>query len=109
MTPSFGVKFDGVLDRGWVYLKSIASIGPIDMIDMKGTDLNLLLSFDVLIEEANVTRAAARLGISQPALSAQLARLRGIFGDPLLVPSVLPTTRALELKDPLHAALKDLE
>jgi DNA-binding transcriptional LysR family regulator len=73
-----------------------------------------LLSLDVLIEEANVTRAAARLGMSQPALSAQLARLRGVFGDPLLVPSetgrgMLPTTRALELKDPLHAALKDLE
>lgn len=82
--------------------------------DMRGIDLNLLASLDVLIEEANVTRAAARLGISQPALSAQLARLRDVFGDPLLVPSetgrgMLPTTRALELRDPLHAALKDLE
>lgn len=82
--------------------------------DMRGVDLNLLVSLDVLIEEANVTRAAARLGISQPALSAQLARLRDLFGDPLLVPSetgrgMLPTTRALELRDPLHAALKDLE
>lgn len=82
--------------------------------DMRGIDLNLLASLDVLIEEANVTRAAARLGISQPALSAQLARLRDAFGDPLLVPSetgrgMLPTTRALALRDPLHAALKDLE
>jgi DNA-binding transcriptional LysR family regulator len=77
-------------------------------------DLNLLASLNVLIEEANVTRAAARLGVSQPALSAQLARLRGLFGDPLLVPSetgrgMLPTTRALQIKDPLHAALKELE
>lgn len=82
--------------------------------DMRGIDLNLLASLDVLIEEGNVTRAAARLGISQPALSTQLARLRDVFGDPLLVPSetgrgMLPTTRALELRDPLHAALKDLE
>ena len=84
------------------------------MLDMKGVDLNLLVSLDVLIEEANVTRAAARLGVSQPGLSAQLARLRDLFGDPLLVPSesgrgMLPTSRALELKGPLHAALKDLE
>ena len=77
-------------------------------------DLNLLASLDVLIEEANVTRAADRLGLSQPALSAQLARLRGIFGDPLLIPSetgrgMIPTARALALRDPLRAALKDLE
>ncbi|MEJ2631264.1 MAG: LysR family transcriptional regulator [Acidihalobacter sp.] len=82
--------------------------------DDKNIDLNLLASLDVLIEEANVTHAAARLGISQPALSAQLARLRDLFDDPLLVPSetgrgMLPTVRALELKTPLHAALKDLE
>lgn len=77
-------------------------------------DLNLLTSLDMLIEEANVTRAAERLGLSQPALSAQLARLRGIFGDPLLIPSetgrgMIPTARALALRDPLRAALKDLE
>lgn len=82
--------------------------------DDKAIDLNLLASLDVLIEEANVTRAAARLGLSQPALSAQLARLRDFFGDPLLVPSdtgrgMVPTVRALELRDPLHTALKDLE
>jgi hypothetical protein len=57
------------------------------MVDLKGSDLNLLASLDILIEEANVTRAAARLNISQPALSAQLARLRHLFLDPLLVPS----------------------
>ena len=73
------------------------------MLDMKGVDLNLLVSLDVLIEEANVTRAAARLGVSQPGLSAQLARLRDLFGDPLLVPSesgrgMLPTSRALEFE-----------
>jgi DNA-binding transcriptional LysR family regulator len=87
---------------------------PINMIDLQGTDLNLLVSLDVLIEEANVTRAAARLNVSQPALSAQLARLRDLFHDPLLVPSatgrgMIPTARALELRGPLHVALKDLE
>jgi DNA-binding transcriptional LysR family regulator len=58
--------------------------------------------------------AAARLNVSQPALSAQLARLRDLFRDPLLVPSktgrgMIPTARALELRGPLHVALKDLE
>jgi DNA-binding transcriptional LysR family regulator len=82
--------------------------------DLGAIDLNLLMSLDALIEEANVTRAAARLNISQPALSAQLTRLRHIFGDPLLVPSetgrgMTPTTRALALKEPLHATLRDLE
>src|SRR5436305_14500384 len=84
------------------------------MIDLKGTDLNLLVSLHARIDEANVTRAAARLNVSQPALSAQLARLRGLFHDPLLVPSrtgrgMIPTARALELRVPLHVALKELE
>lgn len=84
------------------------------MNDMKGVDLNLLRSLAVLIEEANVTHAAARLGITQPGLSAQLARLRAMFGDPLLVPSdsgrgMVPTVRALELREPLGAALRGLE
>ncbi|MEJ1109548.1 MULTISPECIES: LysR family transcriptional regulator [unclassified Kribbella] len=47
-------------------------------------DLNLLLTLDALLEERNVTRAAARVGVSQPAVSAALARLRRHFGDELL-------------------------
>ncbi len=82
------------------------------MIDLNGADLNLLVSLDALIEEGNVTKAAARLNVSQPALSAQLARLRDIFRDPLLVSSktgrgMIPTARALELRGPLRGALKD--
>jgi DNA-binding transcriptional LysR family regulator len=89
-------------------------MGAITVADLGGIDLNLLISLDALIEEANVTRAAVRLNISQPALSAQLTRLRHIFGDPLLVPSetgrgMTPTTRALALQGPLHATLRDLE
>jgi DNA-binding transcriptional LysR family regulator len=84
------------------------------MLDFKGADLNLLVSLDALIEEGNVTKAAARLNVSQPALSAQLGRLRDLFRDPLLVPSqsgrgMIPTARALELRGPLHVALKDIE
>lgn len=47
-------------------------------------DLNLLVSLDALLQERSVSRAAARLGLSQPALSASLARLRRHFGDELL-------------------------
>ena len=50
-----------------------------------GTDLNLLLSLKVLLEEGNVTRAGHRLELSQPAMSAALARLRRRFDDELLV------------------------
>ena len=49
-----------------------------------GLDLNLLVSLDALLQERSVTRAARRLGLSQPTLSAALARLRRHFGDELL-------------------------
>jgi DNA-binding transcriptional LysR family regulator len=54
---------------------------------MKLTDIdtNLLLALDALLTERSVTRAAARLGVGQPAMSHSLARLREHFGDPLLV------------------------
>lgn len=81
------------------------------MMDSIRPDLNLLLALEALLAERNVTRAAARLNLSQPALSAQLRRLRQVFGDPLLVPArrgVIPTQRALELQAPLHEALRAL-
>jgi DNA-binding transcriptional LysR family regulator len=81
------------------------------MMDGSRPDLNLLLALNALLAERNVTRAAARLNLSQPALSAQLRRLREIFGDPLLVPArrgVVPTPRALELQAPLREALQAL-
>lgn len=71
-------------------------------------DLNLLLVFDALIKEHSVTRAGERLGLSQPAVSAALRRLRGHFQDPLFIRSsegMVPTQKALELVDPLNEAL----
>ncbi|MGA9914431.1 MAG: LysR family transcriptional regulator [Paraburkholderia sp.] len=87
---------------------------PINVIDLRDIDLNLLVSLDALLAESNVTRAAERLHLTQPAVSTQLARLRQIFGDPLLLPAetgrgMTRTARALELMAPLHAALKNLE
>ncbi|MCH9807074.1 MAG: LysR family transcriptional regulator [Alphaproteobacteria bacterium] len=79
--------------------------------DIRPSDLGLLLALDALLRELNVTRAAERMNISQPAMSAQLARLRDLFDDPLLVSSgrtMVPTARALSLQEPLHLRLIEL-
>ncbi|NMN57649.1 DNA-binding transcriptional LysR family regulator [Xanthobacter sp. SG618] len=79
--------------------------------DTSCLDLNLLVTLEALLAERNVTRAAARLHLSQPAVSAQLARLRDLFDDPLLVPArrgMTPTVKAVELAGPLRAALDQL-
>jgi len=67
----------------------------------KGLDLNLLMALDVLIEERNVSRAAERLHLSQPAMSAALRRLREYFNDPILAAhgkKMIPTAHALRLR-----------
>lgn len=77
--------------------------------DIERLDLNLLVTLDTLLAERNLTRAAKRLNLSQPALSARLARLRDVLGDQLLLPAqrgMLPTKRALELQAPLRDALE---
>jgi DNA-binding transcriptional LysR family regulator len=71
--------------------------------NIKHIDLNLLVYLDVLLQERNVTRAAESLGISQPAMSNGLRRLRELFDDPLLVRTsngMSPTERA-ELLQPM--------
>jgi DNA-binding transcriptional LysR family regulator len=71
-------------------------------------DLNLLVALQVLLEECNVTRAAERLFITQPAMSRTLSRLRDLFDDPLFTRAargLIPTPRAEELALRLPALL----
>ncbi|WP_375738192.1 LysR family transcriptional regulator [Pseudomonas boanensis] len=75
-------------------------------------DLNLLRVLDALLREQNVSRAAERLALSQPAVSNALARLRELLDDPLLVRigrRMQPTPRALALEGPIRAALQQIE
>ncbi len=80
--------------------------------DFHGIDLNLLVAFDALMTERNVTRAATQVGVSQPAMSAALSRLRALMGDPLFLRSadgLLPTPRARDLAEPIAQALRQIE
>jgi DNA-binding transcriptional LysR family regulator len=79
--------------------------------DIRNLDLNLLKAFDALIDEGSVTRAAQRLVLTQPAVSAMLTRLRDYFGDPLFVRSqrgMIPTERAMSLSGPIKQVLADI-
>lgn len=75
-------------------------------------DLNLLIYFDILLEEKNVTKAASKLGITQPAMSNGLKRLRLLFGDPILVRTsegMTPTEYALSIRQTVREALSLIE
>ena len=79
--------------------------------NIKNLDLNLLVTLFALLEEKNVTRAAHRINLSQPATSRALARLRDMFKDPLLVKGaqgMVLTARAHELHQPLQHLLSDI-
>jgi DNA-binding transcriptional LysR family regulator len=81
-------------------------------VHFRNLDLNLLRVFAALLDEASATRAGARLGLTQSAVSHALNRLRQTLGDELFVrdPAGLrPTPRAIELGEPVRAALKLLE
>ncbi|MCP4470301.1 MAG: LysR family transcriptional regulator [Gammaproteobacteria bacterium] len=75
-------------------------------------DLNLLVYLDALLRERNVTRAADQLGLSQPAMSNGLRRLRDLFEDPLLVRTsagMTPTERAEELQPVVRELLSTID
>lgn len=78
---------------------------------MNNLDVRLLAILDTLLAERNVTRTAARLNMTQSAVSHALASLRRMFDDPLFVPTrggMAPTARALGLAEPLRDALENV-
>jgi DNA-binding transcriptional LysR family regulator len=83
-----------------------------DGVNLASLDLNLLVSLDALLQQRSVTRAAAQMGLSQPALSASLARLRRHFGDELLTRAgneYRLTPLAVQLRELARAALTGVE
>jgi DNA-binding transcriptional LysR family regulator len=90
------------------FFQSIDCMIYIHVMNLASLDLNLLVALDALLLEASVSRAAMRIGLSQPATSHALARLRDLLGDPLLVRvgarmELMP--RAQALRGPLAQAL----
>lgn len=84
----------------------------IDAMDIRKVDLNLLAALRVLLNERHVTHAAEKLGITQPAMSASLARARLLFGDQLLVrgpKGLTPTDRGLRLIEQLDQVFEVIE
>ena len=77
--------------------------------DVRGIDLNLLVVFAAMVEHRSVTRAGEAIGLSQPAMSAAVARLRTLFDDALFVRSgaeMKPTPRALEVAEPVRRVIE---
>jgi DNA-binding transcriptional LysR family regulator len=104
--------YDMDLRVGTVCTKSIDYIILIRSMDIRAVDLNLLKAFDALIRERAVTRAAGRIGLSQPAMSHALSRLRSLFGDDLFVRTpdrMEPTARAREIAPLVSAAIEHIE
>jgi DNA-binding transcriptional LysR family regulator len=80
--------------------------------DLAGVDLNLLVVFDALMAERHVTRAGERIGLSQPAVSAALKRLRHLLKDDLFIrrsDEMQPTRKAQDLAIPLRQALLQIQ
>jgi DNA-binding transcriptional LysR family regulator len=90
----------------------MGSMMSIDHANLSRLDLNLLVAFDALLTERSVTRAAARVGLGQSAMSHNLARLRTLFGDELLTrgaEGMRPTPRARALADPVRMTLAQIQ
>jgi DNA-binding transcriptional LysR family regulator len=86
-------------------------IHPMNEVHLGAFDLNLLVALDALLVEGSVTRAAARIGVTQSAASHALSRLRKLTGDELLVrgrDGMVPTIRAEAMRAPLRRALDEL-
>lgn len=80
-------------------------------LNLLNIDLNLLVAFEALVVEEHVSRAASRIGVSQPAMSRSLKQLREIFGDDLFRRTnegMIPTPRAIELSRLIRPGLETI-
>src|ERR1700710_1436923 len=96
------------MPRRPAFFQSIGDMIYIQLMNLKSLDLNLLVALDALLLESNVSRAAVRIGLPQPAASHALQRLRDVIGDPLLVrvgSRMELTPRAQALRGPLTQTL----
>lgn len=87
-------------------------MGVIRVVNWAAVDLNLLRVFEAMMLELNTRRAGERLGLSQPAVSSALGRLRHLTGDALFVREgnrMVPTARAEALSAPIRGALRQIE
>ena len=101
-----------VLEARTVEAESRDDMERIRAMNFNALDLNLVRVFDAMMQERSVTRAGDRIGLSQPAVSAALNRLRHIFNDSLFVRQgneMLPTPLALEIGGHAGAALREIE
>src|SRR5258708_5360851 len=99
------------MGRRAAFFQSIVDMIYIRLMNLNSLDLNLLVALEALLKEASVSRAAMRIGLSQPATSHALQRLRDLIGDPLLVRSgarMELTPRAQALRGPLAQALDQI-
>jgi len=105
-------KTPDTISKALLFLKFSLVIFGIHPMNISTFDLNLLRVLDALLRECNVSRAAERLSLSQPAVSNALNRLRVLLDDPLLVRvgrAMQPTPRAQALAGPIRAALQQIE
>src|SRR5215217_2732539 len=93
-------------------MTGISDVDTVVPVNLASLDLNLLVSLDALLQQRSVTRAASQMGLSQPALSASLGRLRRHFGDELLTRvgnEYRLTPLAVQLGDLARLALTGVE
>ena len=100
------------LDSAGKFIQTISQIDRICLMNIAKVDLNLLVAFNAMLEHRNVTRAGEAIGLSQPAMSSAVRRLRLLFEDPLFVRAGLemkPTPRALQLNMAIRQVIQTVQ
>src|SRR5258706_13347027 len=100
---------EAILGPQPAFFQSIAWMLYIRRVNVASLDLNLLVALDALLQEESVSRGGQKIGLSQPAMSHALGKLRGLLADPLLVRTggrMQTTPRAQSMRRPLPGELE---